>query len=107
MENEMETGIIQQFEESVCKKYNLRFEQGLWQVMIETLYNRYMTQVSMYIYIYMGGCQNYGLLLDPYYNTAPNIQGTQKGTIILTTTHIYIYIHTCVGIMLPSQELSI
>ena len=25
------------------------------------------------IYIYMGGCQNYGPFLDPYYNTAPNI----------------------------------
>ena len=37
---------------------------------------------------HMGGCQNYGPFLDPYYNTAPNIQGTQKGTIILTTTHI-------------------
>ena len=36
----------------------------------------------------MGGCQNYGPFLDPYYNTAPNISGTQKGTIILTTTHI-------------------
>ena len=22
---------------------------------------------------YMGGCENFGLLLDPYYNTAPNI----------------------------------
>ena len=36
----------------------------------------------------MGGCQNYGPFLGPYYNTAPNIQGTQKETIILTTTHI-------------------
>ena len=26
----------------------------------------------------MGGCQNYGPFLDPYYNTAPNIEGTQK-----------------------------
>ena len=25
------------------------------------------------IYIYMGGCQNYGPFLGPYYNTAPNI----------------------------------
>ena len=33
--------------------------------------------------LYLGGCQNYGPLLDPYYNTAPNIWGTQKGT-----THI-------------------
>ena len=39
----------------------------------------------------MGGCQNYGPygpFLDPYYNTAPNISGTQKGAIILTTTRI-------------------
>ena len=35
----------------------------------------------------MGGCQNYGPFLDPYYNTAPDIQGTQEGAIILTTTH--------------------
>ena len=31
--------------------------------------------VYIYIYIcaYMGGCQNYGPFLDPYYYTAPNI----------------------------------
>ena len=38
----------------------------------------------------MGGCPNYGPFLGPYYGTAPNIQGTQKGTIILTTTHVWI-----------------
>ena len=38
---------------------------------------------------YMGGCQNYGSFLGPYCNTAPNIQGTQKGSIILTTTHMF------------------
>ena len=32
--------------------------------------------------------KNYGPLLGPYYNTAPNIWGTQKGTTILTTTHM-------------------
>ena len=37
----------------------------------------------------MGGCQKFGLFLDPYYNTAPNIQGTPKGNIILPTTHIW------------------
>ena len=37
---------------------------------------------------HMGGCQNYGPFSDPYYNTAPNVDGTQKGTIILTTTHV-------------------
>ena len=25
------------------------------------------------VYIYMGGCQNLGPFLGPYYNTAPNI----------------------------------
>ena len=34
----------------------------------------------------MGGCQNYGPFLGAYYNTAPIIAGTQKGTLILTTT---------------------
>ena len=37
--------------------------------------------------LHVGGCQNYAIL-EPYYNTAPNIYGTQKGTRILTTTHI-------------------
>ena len=36
----------------------------------------------------MAGCQNYGQNLCPYYNTAPNIKGTQEGTIILTATYI-------------------
>ena len=40
------------------------------------------------IVVYMGGCQNYGPVLGPYYNTAPTIFGTQKGTIILTTTRM-------------------
>ena len=25
------------------------------------------------IWVHMGGCQNYGPLLDPYFHTAPNI----------------------------------
>ena len=37
---------------------------------------------------HMGGCQKYGPFLGPYYNTAPIIWGTQKGTFILTTTHM-------------------
>ena len=36
----------------------------------------------------MGFCQNYGPFLGSYYNTAPIIKGTQKGTLILTTTHM-------------------
>ena len=38
----------------------------------------------------MGGCQNYGPFLGPYYNTAPIIIGTQKGTIILTISHMVV-----------------
>ena len=37
---------------------------------------------------YVGGCQNDGPFLDPCYNSAPNTWGTQKGTTILTTTHV-------------------
>ena len=36
----------------------------------------------------MGGCQNYGRFLDPYYDAVPDIQGTPKRIIILTATHI-------------------
>ena len=36
----------------------------------------------------VGACQNYGPFFGPYYNTAPIIWGTQKGTLILTTTHM-------------------
>ena len=50
---------------------------------------------------HMGGCQNYGPKLDPYYNTAPNIWGTQKGTIILTTTHMF----NCKGFVWQSVSL--
>ena len=35
----------------------------------------------------MGGCQNYGPFLGPCYDAAPS-KGIQKGTIILTTTHM-------------------
>ena len=37
----------------------------------------------------MGGCQNYGPLLGTLNIRGRIIIGTQKGTIILTTTHIY------------------
>ena len=47
----------------------------------------------------MGGCQNCGPFLGPYYNTAPNILCTQKGTIILATTQI--------GIMEEKMETTI
>ena len=38
--------------------------------------------------VLMGGCQDYGPLLGPLYSTAPNTQGTQKRTIVLTDTHM-------------------
>ena len=37
---------------------------------------------------YMGGCQNYGPFLGTLNIRCRTIMGTQKGTIILTTTHI-------------------
>ena len=50
------------------------------------------TYICVYTYIcirtHVGCCQNYGPFLGPRYNTAPSIQGTRKGTIILRTTHI-------------------
>ena len=47
----------------------------------------------------MGGCQNYGPCLDPYYHTAPYIQGT----IILTTTHITSFGCSGLGVRLGPQ----
>ena len=43
--------------------------------------------------VYVGGCQNYGPCLGTLDIRCRIILGTQKGTIILTTTHIYIGIH--------------
>ena len=54
----------------------------------------------------MGGCQNYGPFLGTRNIRGRIIIGTQKGTIISTTTHIdiYIYIHMHMGRSL-SQSL--
>ena len=41
----------------------------------------------------MGGCQNYGSFLGTLNIRCRIIIGTQKGTIILTTTHIHMYIY--------------
>ena len=38
---------------------------------------------------HMGGCQNYGPLLGPLNTWCRIIIGTHKGSIILTTTHMY------------------
>ena len=43
----------------------------------------------------MGGCQNYGPFLGTLNIRGRIVIGIQKGTIILTTNHIYIYIQTC------------
>ena len=40
--------------------------------------------------VYVGGCQNYGPFLAPYYNTASSIYGTQKETIILVTALVHV-----------------
>ena len=60
-----------------------------------TLYNVSMsvyTYMHIYLYIYMGGCQNYGPFWGTLNNRSRIIIGTQKGTIILTTTHMYRYV---------------
>ena len=49
--------------------------------------------IYIYIYVYMGGCQNYGPFLGALNIRCRIITGTQKGIIILTSTHIYIYIY--------------
>ena len=38
---------------------------------------------------HMGGCQNYGPFLGTLNNRCRIIIGTEKGTLILTTTHIF------------------
>ena len=49
------------------------------------------TYMSTYIcvYIYMGGCQNYGPFLGPLNTRCRIILMTQQWTIILTATHIH------------------
>ena len=49
-----------------------------------------LSMYELYPSVYVGGCQNYCLVFGPSYNTAPSIEGTPKGTIILTTTHIHV-----------------
>ena len=60
----------------------------------------------------MGDCQNYGLLLGPYYNTGPNTGpnlGDSKRTIILTIPHVAGsplagFCHTLRTKLLPASE---
>ena len=49
--------------------------------------------------VYMGGCQNYGPLLGPLNTRCHIILETQKGTMILTTTHMNVVL----GKMLPTS----
>ena len=68
-------------------KVILGFILGLyWGIMEKEMETTIMGYIG--IIGYMGGCQNYGFFLGPYYNTARSIKGTQEGTIILTTTHM-------------------
>ena len=46
---------------------------------------------------HLGGCQNYGPFLGPLKNRCRIIIGTQKGTIILTATHVNHKLHRCRG----------
>ena len=56
-------------------------------------------RVGIYINFYMGECQNYGPLWGALHIRCRIIIGTQKGTIILTTTHMYrtLFSEYCVG----------
>ena len=51
-------------------------------------WRRVKTHVNATSSKHVGGCPNYGPFLGLWCNTAPSIQGTQKGTITLTTTHV-------------------
>ena len=49
--------------------------------------------IYLYIYICMGGCQNYGPFLGTLNIRCRIIIGIQKGTVILTTTHMCVYVY--------------
>ena len=50
---------------------------------------------------YMGGCKNYGPFLGTLNIRCRTILGTQQGTIILTTTHIFIVV-VAIVLSIPS-----
>ena len=55
----------------------------------------------------MGSCQNSGPFLGTLNNRRRIIIGTQKGTIILTTTHMrYLYIYFCLCAFLGLRNRS-
>ena len=57
--------------------------------------------------VYMCGCQNYGPFLGTLNIRGRIIIGNQKGTMILTTTHMYIciYIYTYIWSGLMERQL--
>ena len=61
---------------------------------VEEIGTRLIVQqlLARFMYIYMGSCQNDGPFLGTLNIRSRIIIGIQKGTIILTTTHIYVYI---------------
>ena len=60
--------------------------------MVQSMASAIVIALMLWVSIpHMGGCQNSGPFLGPYYNTAPNISGTQKGTIIFDN-HPYGYL---------------
>ena len=54
----------------------------------------------------MGSCQNRGPSLGTLNNRCRIILGTQEGTIILTTTHIYIYIYVWYKEQKPTTQVT-
>ena len=63
---------------------------GLYGAGVAEIYEFSDSYIYIYIHIYMGGCQNYGPFLGTLNIRGRIIVGTQKGTIILTTIHIYV-----------------
>ena len=61
-------------------------------------------RVHVYMHIHMGGCQNYGPFLGTLNNRCRIIIGTQKGAIILTTTHMCL-IPAADGVLVTSKDI--
>ena len=69
------------------------FEQILETGSSRPLKGRSLGGGGLHIYIYMGGCQNYGPFLGTLNIRCRIRTGAQKGIIILTTAHMCIYIY--------------
>ena len=57
-------------------------------VFSKQLKNPYVHGLESRTEMHVGSCQNYGPFLGTLNNRCRTIIGTQKGTIILTTTHV-------------------